>query len=217
AGHVEPAGGANAAATPATPAAVDTAEKTIVIESDLYRVELSNRGAVAHSWLLKKFTDESTPPQTLDVVHRAAGEQTGGWPLEIELPNTAQENAANQGLYLVTTPDGAPVSANLAAPAEVDFHWSDGNLDVTKKLKFDRSYVVQTETTVAQAGMPLAHGIAWRGGFGDATALRAAQLTTVFAGQAGKINSQATKNLGDANQRSKPASVAGAYDALGVN
>src|SRR5580692_3758435 len=45
---------------PATsvPPKSDTQERTIVIENDLYRVEISNRGAVAKSWQLKKYMDD---------------------------------------------------------------------------------------------------------------------------------------------------------------
>ncbi len=57
-----------------------TAERTIVVESPLYHVELSNRGAVVRSWQLNRYKDDSNPPRTLDVVHTEASQQFG-WPL----------------------------------------------------------------------------------------------------------------------------------------
>src|SRR5271156_1296685 len=97
---------ANAApgATPAQPVAVksDTQERTIVVENDLYRVEISNRGALIKSWQLKKYTDDAKPPRILDVVHPTAAEQVGGWPFAVVLDNDEQQTAANSGLYQMT-------------------------------------------------------------------------------------------------------------------
>jgi len=53
-------------------------ERTVVIENDLYRVEISNRGAVVKSWQLKKYQDDAKPRRVLDVVHPEAAQQTGG-------------------------------------------------------------------------------------------------------------------------------------------
>src|SRR5690242_13435160 len=83
-----------ATSTGATSAAPVTAagEKNIVVESDLYRVELSNRGAVVRSWQLKKYTDEGNPPRTLDLVNADLARQTGGWPLSLQLADSQQRS-----------------------------------------------------------------------------------------------------------------------------
>ena len=85
----------------------------MAIENDLYRVEISNQGAVVTSWKLKKYTDDTKPPEkcrdgtappcVLDVVHQQASEQTGGWPFALILDNEELQNAANGGLYQVST------------------------------------------------------------------------------------------------------------------
>src|ERR1700693_4407316 len=125
---------------PTTAPAADVAEKITVIESDLYRVELSSRGAVVRSWQLKKYTDDHQPPRTLDVVNAEGARQSGDWPFSLQMGDAQLEMAANRGLYVVTTPAGTAMGStgqenaatlHLAAPAEVDFHWSDGQLDVT--------------------------------------------------------------------------------------
>ncbi len=74
--------------------------------------------------------------------------------------------------------------------------WSDGHLEVTKKLKFDPSYIVEVNTSVTLDGMPLRNSIIWSGGFGDITAYRAAAQTQVFNSSGGKLNTLAAKNLG---------------------
>ena len=41
-----------------------------------------------------------------------------------------------------------PPAGTLQAPASVSFHWSDGHLDVTKKLNFTQDYQVSVEQSV---------------------------------------------------------------------
>ncbi len=209
-----------------TAPAADVAEKITVIESDLYRVELSSRGAVVRSWQLKKYTDDHQPPRTLDVVNAEAARQSGDWPFSLQMGDTQLETAANKGLYVVSTPAGTAVGSgagesnaatlHLAAPAEVDFHWSDGQLDVTKKLKFDSSYIARVEISVRRDGQPVPTRIAWRGGFGDVTAYRAAIQTVAFSGRAGSITQLATKNLGSPTQHNIAAEVPGDFDTVGI-
>ena len=49
-----------------------TAEKNVVVQSALYRVELSNRGGVVQSWKLNKYFDDQKPPHPLDLVNPTA-------------------------------------------------------------------------------------------------------------------------------------------------
>ncbi len=198
---------------------VAAGEKNIVVESDLYRVELSNRGGVVRSWQLKKYTDEGNPPRTLDLVNADLARQTGGWPLSLQLTDQQLESAANQGLYVVkANSDGRATGTDntITAPAQVEFHWSDGRLNVTKTLKFDRSYIIGVETSVQQNGSPASYSVAWRGGFGDVTAFRAAVQTLVFDGRDGSVSTITTKNVGVPNQRNVPAEVPGTFSAAGI-
>ena len=180
----------------------DSQERTIVIENALYRVEFSNQGAVVKSWKLKKYTDDtkapqkcrdgSNPPCVLDLVHQQASQQTGGWPFALILDDEQLENAANGGLYQVST------SANtLNAPAEVECTWSDGHLEVTKHFHFDHSYVVRVETSVKLNGSPIKAGLGWLGGFGDLTVANPAPIETVttYYSEGGKITNYPHKKL----------------------
>jgi YidC/Oxa1 family membrane protein insertase len=206
-------------ALPAAPATIRAAgeERSIVIESELYRVEISNRGAVVRSWQLKKFTDDNNPPRTLDLVHADAAQQSGSWPLSLALDDLDQEAAVNGALFEITS-DGKvpPPGTVLKAPADITFAWSDGHLEVTKHLKFDPSYIVSLETSASLDGMPLQPGIAWAGGFGDATAYHAALQTQVFDSAAGKFNMLAAKNLGKSGQTTVRAPVTGTFDFVGI-
>lgn len=182
---------------PATPKA-DTQERTIVVENELYRVEFSNRGAVVKTWKLKKYYDDAKPPRMLDLVHPDAAQQTGGWPFSLVLDDAQAEAAANAALYQITTSPPAPAgTTHLNAPVELRFEWSNGQLEVTKTLRFDHSYVVRVDTSVKQNGAPLLTAIAWRGGFGDLTVQNPGPVdrTTVFYNSAGKLQSLHYKNL----------------------
>jgi YidC/Oxa1 family membrane protein insertase len=208
-----------ASAKPAPAAAMHAAgeEHSIVVDSDLYRVQISNRGAVVRSWQLKQFTDDHTPPRTLDLVHIDAAQQSGGWPFSLTLDDPQQESAVNNALFEITSSGSAPAAgAVLRVPAEVTFTWSDGHLEVTKRLKFNASYIVDMQTSVSLDGKPLQYGLAWRGGFGDATAYHAALQTQVFTSAAGKLNTLAAKNLGKSGQPALRATISGAFDFVGI-
>jgi YidC/Oxa1 family membrane protein insertase len=175
---------------PETPAAApgkpvgEAGERTIVVENDLYRVEFSNHGGVARSWLLKKYKDDNRPQRVLDLVHPQPSEQNG-WPLSLVLDDPDSEKALNNGFYQVST--AAP---HIAAPADVDFTWSDGRVEVVKKFHFDDSYVLRAEISVRIDGRPVPAGIAWLGGFGDLTVTNPAPIETVnvyYAENNGKI------------------------------
>src|SRR5579864_6732289 len=194
-----------------------SAERSVVIESDVYRVEISNRGGVVRSWQLKQFTDDHKPPRTLDLVHPDAAQQSGSWPFSIALDDPQQEASVNSALFEITSAGKVPdAGAVLHAPAEITLSWSDGHLEVTKQLKFNSTYIVDVKTAVTLDGMPLRISLAWSGGFGDATAYRAAAQTQVFTSADGKLNTLAAKNLGKSGQTTVRAPLAGTFDFAGI-
>jgi len=211
------------AAKPATPPSAPitlhaaTAESSIVVESDLYHVEISNRGGTVRSWQLKRFTDDHKPPRTLDLVHAEAAQASGEWPFALALDDPQQETAANNALFEVTSGGKVPLAGSvLQAPAEINLAWSDGHLEITKQLKFDPSYIVEVKTTARLDGMPLRNSLIWSGGFGDITAYRAAAQTQVFTSGGGKLNALAAKNLGKSGQNTVRAVIPGTFDYAGV-
>jgi YidC/Oxa1 family membrane protein insertase len=190
----------------------DSQERTVVIENDLYRVEISNRGAVVKSWQLKKYKDDAKPRRVLDVVHPEAAQQTGGWPFAVVLDDDELGKAANDGLYKIF-PDGG----TLHAPADAEFVWSDGHLEVTKHFKFDHTYVVRVETSVKLDGKPMTAGIGWLGGFGDWTVTNPAPVETVnvYYSEGGKITSLPHKKL-DGLDKWGPGVWQGGKDFVGI-
>jgi YidC/Oxa1 family membrane protein insertase len=210
-----------ATATPATMAAAtaasvavknDSQERSIVVENSLYRVEISNRGAVVKSWQLKHYKDDAKPQRVLDVVHPDASQQTGGWPFSVVLDDEQLQNAANGGLYQPSSPATA-----LQAPADVEFAWSDGHLEVTKHFKFDHTYVVRVETSVKFNGKPITAGLGWLGGFGDLTVTNPAPVETVqtYYSEGGKVSTFLHKKL-DGLDKWGPGVWQGGKDFVGI-
>jgi YidC/Oxa1 family membrane protein insertase len=214
AGVGAPATATVASKPPSAGAVQATEEKTIVVESPLYRVEFSNRGAVVRSWKLKKYLTDQKPPRPLDLVNADAAAQLG-WPFSLVLTDKQQEAQANSSLYEVT-PAATGASADLEAPADVTFRWSDGHLDVVKKLSFTPGYELTVECTVTVDDKPIPAAIAWRGGFGDKEVYNAAQLVTVFYKQNDKLNQLQYKKLGVSGNQAQPAVQSGPLEYLGI-
>jgi YidC/Oxa1 family membrane protein insertase len=190
----------------------DSQERTIVVENSLYRVEISNRGAVVKSWQLKQYKDDAKPQRVLDVVHPDASQQTGGWPFSVVLDDEQLQNAANGGLYQPSSPATA-----LQAPADVELTWSDGHLEVSKHFRFDHTYVVRAETAVKFNGKPITAGLGWLGGFGDLTVTNPVPVETVstYYSEGGKITNYQHKKL-DGLDKWAPGLWQGGKDFVGI-
>ena len=201
-----------AAAPPSVPPRNDSQERTITIENNLYRVEVSNQGAVVKSWKLKKYLDDAKPQRVLDVVHPEASQQTGGWPFAVILDDEQLQNAANGGLYQVSTS-----ASTLNAPADAEFTWSDGHLEVTKRFHFDHTYVVRAETSVKLNSGPIKSGLVWLGGFGDLTVANPAPIETVttYYSEGGKITNYPHKKL-EGIDKLLPGLWQGGKDFVGI-
>jgi YidC/Oxa1 family membrane protein insertase len=205
---------ATLAAAPAAsvPIKNDSQERTIVVENSLYRVEISNHGAIVKSWQLKKYKDDAKPQRVLDVVHPDASQQTGGWPFSVLLDDEQLQNAANGGLYQLSS-----LATALQAPADVELTWSDGHLEVSKHFRFDHTYVVRAETAVKFNGKPIAAGLGWLGGFGDLTVTNPVPVETVstYYSEGGKITNYLHKKL-DGLDKWGPGIWQGGKDFVGI-
>ena len=216
-----------ASGKPANVAAVEaTEEKAIVVDGPVYRVELSNRGGVVRSWQTKKYFTDDKPPRPLDLVDEESSKQLG-WPFSLKLADPQLEAEANSALYQsISTPisdhaSGAPTpqpsnATQGTAPWNVTFHWSDGHLDVTKTLKFGRTYEIGIEVSAMLDGKPLPVAVAWRGEFGDKAVYKAATLVTVYYDQNDKLNLLAIKKLGVSGNQSQPVELNGPMVYAGI-
>jgi len=208
------AGGIAASASSASVPIVEaSSEKIVTVESPVYRVELSTRGAVVRSWKLEKYLDDQKPPRPLDLVNQDAAQELG-WPFSLMLSDPQLEARANTAaLYQM---EAAQPGTLLSAPVEIAFHWSDGHLSITKKLNFTQDYDMTAEVEASLDGKPIPAAIAWRGGFGDKTVYKAPQLVTVFYQQNGKLNLLNYRKLGMPGNQIQPAEQRGPLDLAGI-
>jgi YidC/Oxa1 family membrane protein insertase len=191
------------AAAPAAPNPAATPAVVLphlVIETDLYRIELSNQGGNIRSWQLKKWKGNDGKP--LDLVNAASGLD---FPLSLHFPETKPAANVNWSWYQQTVdPDRLGVT----------FEYSDGHVHVRKVIRFQKNnYLSMVSTEATLDGRPLPHMLQWRGGFGDFTvaAASANQRTMYFDSAANKLTEETAKAASKA-----PVSASGQFAFGGV-
>ena len=163
------------AAAPAQPAAAPTEETAeasaavptvkatpqqplppFVIDSDRFRITLSNQGATVRSWQLKNFRGNDEKP--LELTNTAAGLE---YPFSLHFPGKKPTTNPNWAYFTQTAdPDGLGVT----------YEFSDGHTVVRKRFRFEKSaYLAAVSAEVTVDGKPIPSMIEWRGGFGDLT------------------------------------------------
>jgi len=186
----------------ATPAGHVAAQKEelFVVETDLYKVVFSNRGAVVQQWILKKYTDDNGKP--LELVNAAAATKAGyAFQLYFEQKKPAVD--LNTVLF-------------AAKPAEdhlgVTYQYSDGALTARKTFQFQKSkYVTQVSTDVRENGAVLPHLVAWRGGFGDPADSATDQHVIYFDLNETKLKTHVSKDA-----KNGPVTAEGNYSFAGL-
>ncbi len=176
-------------------------EETFAIETDLYRVTFSNRGAVVRSWVLKAYKDKKGQP--LELVNQAGLEKLPA-PFSLLVKNQQLATDPNNALFRVTRSDLA-----------VDFEFSDGRAVTKKSFKFAQlSYLVGITSQVSDNGVPVPHSLAWRGGFGDETVVNAAseQKAVFYDLSASKLQEKDPKEA-----KNGPVAFSGQFSFAGLD
>ena len=153
---------------------VAAAEQETVVENDLYRIKLSNRGAQVTSWVLKQYRDDKG--NLLELIHPIAAPKYG-YPLSLWTYDEGLRNKLASTLYVTTSRDTNEGAERNERTITLEF--SDGGIAARKVLTFDlrpstggadgNRYCVKVETLVTQNGAPVAAFPAWPAGFGDQT------------------------------------------------
>lgn len=188
-------------ARPARPVAA-AEEETFVVETGLYRVTLSNRGAVVRSWVLRKYKDSAGKP--LELVNLASTKKVG-YPFALQFKDGQPSTDPNQALFAAK-----PAADGLG----IDYDFSDGTLAVRKSFRFrPGEYLSEFSSEVTQTGAGLAHLVVWRGGFGDFAVPNPAgsQHSLYFDVPAGKLITKDAKA-----GRNGPVADYGAYSFAGL-
>ena len=195
-----PAAPASAAPNPGQVSAQK--EESVTVDTDLYRIVFSNRGAVVRSWILKKYKDSSR--NQLELVNFAAAPEAG-YPFTLVFKNQKPATDVNNALYSVQY---SPESLTAT------FEFSDGKVFARKIFQFAKDrYLAQVTTEVTDNGAPVPHLIAWRGGFGDMTvpSPSAAQHTIHYDSASGKLITQSAKDA-----KNGPVAATGAFSFAGM-
>jgi YidC/Oxa1 family membrane protein insertase len=199
-----------AVVSPALPQTIGIIEghkaEDVVVESDLYKLTFSTRGAVAQSWILKKYRDAKEAP--LDVIDDEACGKLG-FPMSLSVAEGELASKLNSALY-VARPFGGP----LKPPVKVEFTYSDGTVQADKAFTFGTGYEVHVEVSVAEGGHYLPVEVGWPGGFGDHS-LSPAVINTMTQGVYGSIGDLTTvaqRKLTTERLVSPPFQLAGLED-----
>ena len=197
-----PAAGGTTPGSAATPAVAAAAETSTVVENELYRINLYNRGAHVTSWILKKYKDPEGHP--LDLVHHGAS-ALYGYPLSLYTYDDGLTKQLASALYV------ASASGTLQAPATLTFKYAAGNLSVSKTFTFGADYVVHADTVVLRDGAPIRALLSWPAGFGDMDTAMAYASEQVDTSTNGKDEHTASKKV------SGGATLNGPFDFAGVS
>ena len=199
-----------AVASPPLPIATTVVEgstpEDITVESDLYKVTFSTRGAVVENWILKNYRDAKEAP--LDMVDDAACGKLG-FPMSLSTADSALGDKLNSALY-VATPSGAA----LKPPVKVKFTYSDGKVEIEKVFTFSAGYDLQAKVSVMEGGHYLPVTVAWPGGLGDHSLAPAmiSTLTQGVYGSIGDLTTVAQRKLSAPRLLPGPLEIAGLED-----
>jgi YidC/Oxa1 family membrane protein insertase len=194
-----------AEAAPAAPAPGQVSaskESVLTLDTDLYHIDFSNRGAVVRSWILKKYQDSNHKP--VDLVNSAAASVTG-YPFSLIFKNQKPSADVNNALYAIKRSDDG---------LQIDFEYSDGKVFSRKTFHFTKdSYQSQFSSDVTENGVAVPHLIAWRGGFGDMTvpSPAAAEQTIHYDAAAGKLVKTSAKDA-----KNGPVPAIGSFSFAGI-
>jgi len=190
------------AAEPVAGAISAGSEQEQVLDTTLYHVVFSNRGATVKSWTLKKFQDSAGKP--LELVNRKGADKVG-YPFGFTFRDKQPSSDLNKVLWAVHSGPGLTIS----------FEYSDGRTNATKTFALQQDgYMVQYADDVTLNGVGLPHLVEWRGGFGDMAVQNAAgqQATVHYDPVKNKLLRPSTKSA-----KNGPVDADGPFSFAGID
>jgi YidC/Oxa1 family membrane protein insertase len=197
-----PAAADNAQSAPPEGAVAAANPQDYTLETDLYHVIFSNRGATVESWTLKKFKDSAGKP--LELVNQR-GDEKAGYPFSFEFRDKKPTSDLNKVLWSAHPGQGT-----------ISFEFSDGRTHATKTFALQQdSYLVQYSDEVTLAGGGgIPHLVEWRGGFGDMAVQNAAaqQFTIHYDLDKNKLDREPAKKA-----KNGPVYADGLFSFAGID
>ena len=132
-------------------------EQTVTVETDLVRVELSNRGGVIRSWELKRYHTAPPEKKPVQLVYQE-GKFRG--PLSITVANADIDKSFREGLYNIEKDFTSLDASHPVGHVTMQFHDSVTHLGVEKRLTFHHnSYVVDVSLALEGVTEPYDVGL----------------------------------------------------------
>src|SRR5579863_2923444 len=177
-------------------------EETFAVDTDVYHVLFSNRGAVVLGWILKHYTDHTGKP--LELVYQP-GKDRVPYPFSIEV----------KGQTLATDPNKALFKAERSGDGlEVSFEFSDDRALTKKTFRFTKtSYLVNVTSDITQNGTAVPHQLTWRGGFGDATVRNPESVQHALYYD---LPNSKLKSISFGDAKNGPVSTSGQFSFVGI-
>ncbi|HWG37748.1 MAG TPA: membrane protein insertase YidC [Terriglobales bacterium] len=199
----KPGGPVAPATTQSSPTVAAAAEQQVTVDTPVYHIAFSNRGASARAWVLTQYKDDAGKP--LNLVDPEFSNQHG-YPLAFWTPDAGLRQQLDQALYqarLTKAPDGSQT---------LTFTWSNGDVTATKTLRFGAGYVADVTSAVTRAGQPLPMALAWPGAFGDRAVPGDFNTEQLFHQSANSVQTLAVKKVENGNTDEGVYQFAGVED-----
>jgi YidC/Oxa1 family membrane protein insertase len=178
------------------------AETEWALDTALYHIVFSNRGAVVKSWTLRNYKDNSRKP--LELVNQKGAEKAG-FPFSWEFRGQQPTSDLGKALW-VAHPAGDGLT--------IEYDFSDGMTSARKVFAFQHDgYMVQYADESTLEGAALPHLVEWRAGFGDMSVNNAAghQASIHYDSDRKKLVSEAAKSA-----KNGPVRADGSFSFAGI-
>ena len=177
-------------------------EEAFTVDTKLYKVVFTNKGAVVRSFVLKQYQDLNGKP--LELVNTTALEKVPP-PFSIDFKDRKPDADLNQVLWAAK-----PTEDRLG----IEYDYADGKTVAHKSFRFGAdTYLSHVESQVSVPGASLPHLLVWRGGFGDPTVQNAptVERALLYDTTAAKLEFKVAKDA-----KNGPVSQSGAYSFAGL-
>ena len=182
------------------PEARAASEELTTVDTGVYHVVFSNRGATVRSWVLKDYKDHAGRP--LDLVYQPSIGRVPA-PFAVAFKGQAPSIDLNNALF-----------ATSRYGLDVAFEFSDGKVLSKKTFHFEpNSYLVGVTSEVTQNGAALPHQLTWRGGFGDRTVRNPASVQHAIYYD---LPNTKLKSMSYGDAKNGPVSAGGQFSFAGI-
>ena len=140
-----------------TPSPGDTSAtaKAVVVEGNLYRAVVDNRGALLTSWELEQY--KSVSGQAFEMIAAMHDVESRPYPGALIFEDAALTALANNEHYEVQVSDNAGIREKLTPPVTVTQRLRRGDLVIEKRYHFEKdNYLVDLSAVMEKGGKPLA-------------------------------------------------------------